>query len=211
MSKMKQLVIIEKRPMILNFLLHFFTNVGLNFRQVSGYASVDEAMNREKLPKNRPLFFLVAGDELVFIEQSVEEIRKHRPKASIMVLDNSVRQPLMQMMKNRQIKAYFTLQDTPDGILEGIDNVSQEEPVALTRNKRNDKQKSGSPYFRLSKRERQLLRLMVNGCDVYECSERMNLTVKSVENLKARVMIKMEVHSTVDLILGGVEFGLKET
>lgn len=210
MRKTKQFVIIERRPMILDFLIRFFSRPELKFRSVSGYASVNEALNRENLPKNQSLFFLVGGNELVFIEQSVEDIRRHCPKASIMVLDNSVRQPMMQMIKNRQIEAYFTLQDTPNDVLEGIEHVSRGEQVVLTHDDPNHTENDGPSYSRLSKRERQLLRLLVNGHDLYECSSQMKITVKSVENLKGRLMQKVEVHTSNDLILVGVDFGLKE-
>lgn len=61
--------------------------------------------------------------------------------------------------------------------------------------------------FQLSGRELELFRLLLTGADPYDCSNMMGITVKSVENLKERLMRKLNVHSTSQLLLLGVKFG----
>lgn len=209
MRNLKQLVIIERRPIVRDFMFTYFSGPKKNFGRVGAYNSLAEALAEEELPEHSPLLFLVGGG-LFFIEQTVEDVRKHCPLASIIVMDNSARQSVLQMALDRQIEGYFSFHDTPTGVLEGIERVARGERFILIHGVPVDAEHFSMFYSSLSNRERQLLRLMVNGHDPYECSSRLNITVKSVENLKTRLMRKTSVHNTSDLILFGIGLGLKE-
>jgi DNA-binding NarL/FixJ family response regulator len=60
----------------------------------------------------------------------------------------------------------------------------------------------------LSPRETQLVRLLARGMGNKEISTTLNISVKTVEAYRARVMLKLQIHSLSDLILYAVRYGL---
>ncbi len=207
---LNRLVIIERRSMMRDLLTVHYSGLKHKFPRVTGYGSVAEALEQEETPEPRPVLFLIGGNDLLFVEQSVEMIRAHRPLSLIVVLDHFVRQSLLQMVLDRRIEGYVTFHETLDGVLGDMETVARGERIIRIHGQPVDAERFVPFYSQLAQRERQLLRLLVNGCDLYECSSRLNITVKSVDNLKTRLMQKTGVHSTTDLVLLGIGFGLRE-
>lgn len=63
-------------------------------------------------------------------------------------------------------------------------------------------------YELLTERERQVYHLLAEGHSNKEIAGRLNLSVHTVETHRARIMEKLEVHSTAELVLSAVRRGL---
>ena len=61
------------------------------------------------------------------------------------------------------------------------------------------------PHEELSEREFQVLRLLGSGKTVTEIAETLDLSVKTVSTYRSRVLEKMNLHSTADIIRYAVE------
>ena len=64
------------------------------------------------------------------------------------------------------------------------------------------------PLQALTRRETELLALLVRGLTMKKCSERMGISVNTVDNHKTRLMRKLGVHKTVDLARLAMREGL---
>jgi DNA-binding NarL/FixJ family response regulator len=69
-------------------------------------------------------------------------------------------------------------------------------------------QSDASPHTRLSNREFEVFRLLVAGRGPTEIAEQLRLSVKTVSTHKTRILEKMGVDSTADLVRYAVEKGL---
>ncbi|MBA4392805.1 MAG: DNA-binding response regulator [Desulfobacca sp.] len=63
-------------------------------------------------------------------------------------------------------------------------------------------------YTSLSSREEQILRLLAEGQPIKEIAEKLFISPKTVENHRANIMEKLDLHSTLDLIRYAVKIGL---
>jgi DNA-binding NarL/FixJ family response regulator len=63
-------------------------------------------------------------------------------------------------------------------------------------------------YTSLSSREEQILRLLAEGRPIKEIAEKLFISPKTVENHRANIMEKLDLHSTLDLIRYAVKIGL---
>lgn len=65
-----------------------------------------------------------------------------------------------------------------------------------------------APHTLLSDREFEVFRQLVDGKGVSEIADRLNLSVKTVSTHKTRVLQKMNLHGTADLVRYALEHGL---
>jgi DNA-binding CsgD family transcriptional regulator len=63
-------------------------------------------------------------------------------------------------------------------------------------------------YASLTPREEQVLRLLAEGHSAREVGEKLFISPKTVENHRANIMDKLDLHSTLDLIRYAVRLGL---
>ncbi|HWR72571.1 MAG TPA: response regulator transcription factor [Nitrospirota bacterium] len=68
-----------------------------------------------------------------------------------------------------------------------------------------------SPIERLSGREREVLQLVVEGRTSVEIAKSLNLSAKTVETYRSRIMEKLEVHDLTGLIKFAIRHGLTNT
>ncbi len=65
-----------------------------------------------------------------------------------------------------------------------------------------------APHERLSERELQVLRLIASGKTVTQIADQLTLSVKTISTYRARVLEKMEMETTAELIHYAVRNGL---
>jgi two-component system response regulator NreC len=65
-----------------------------------------------------------------------------------------------------------------------------------------------SPLSLLSRRERQVMRLLAEGRTVRQCAESLGLSLSTIDNHKARLMKKLGVHKASELTLRAIREGL---
>lgn len=69
-------------------------------------------------------------------------------------------------------------------------------------------EESALPHARLSKREEEVFLMLANGLSVTETSKRLNLSVKTVSTHKARLLARMGLRGTSELILYAIQHNL---
>jgi len=69
-------------------------------------------------------------------------------------------------------------------------------------------QDNGDPFIKLSKREREVLQMVVEGHKIVSIAELLSLSPKTVETYRARVMQKLGISDTVELIKFAMRHGL---
>ena len=67
---------------------------------------------------------------------------------------------------------------------------------------------AGNPMERLSARERQVLQLIVNGCTSAEVGARLNLSPKSIDTYRSRLMAKLGIEDLPSLVKFAIRHGL---
>lgn len=68
----------------------------------------------------------------------------------------------------------------------------------------------GNPFSSLSKRELQVLGLMIKGLKVGEISEKLNLSPKTVSTYRQRLVVKLEVKNDMELAKLAMQHGFTE-
>lgn len=64
------------------------------------------------------------------------------------------------------------------------------------------------PYEKLTPREQQVLRLIAEGVRTREIAERLGISARTVENHKAHIMSKLDLHSTGEVVHYAARIGL---
>lgn len=71
------------------------------------------------------------------------------------------------------------------------------------------KRKAHQPLLdRLTPREREVLELLVRGRTIKQCAQLLGRSVSTIDNHKSRIMKKLNIHRSVDLVLLALEQGL---
>jgi two-component system response regulator NreC len=63
-------------------------------------------------------------------------------------------------------------------------------------------------HGRLTPREREVLQLVAEGCTNREIAELLHISVKTVENHRANLMDKLDIHSTAELTRYAIRKGV---
>jgi len=113
---------------------------------------------------------------------------------------------------------YLIKESTSETLLKGLDAISKGrhflDPSLSREVKENLEDTSGAPkmidiaYKRLTKREQEVMRLVAEGFTTKEISERLFISIKTVDNHRANIMNKLGIHRTVELIRYAARIGL---
>jgi len=71
-------------------------------------------------------------------------------------------------------------------------------------------QAQGAPRDPLSDREREILKLVAEGFTGRQIAERLGLKAKTVENHRARICEKLDIHTTAGLVRYALRAGIAE-
>ena len=72
----------------------------------------------------------------------------------------------------------------------------------------NPRQDIADPYGRLTAREREVFHLIAEGCTTKEVARRLDISVKTAENHRSRVLDKLDVRNTAELVRYALRKGL---
>lgn len=112
---------------------------------------------------------------------------------------------------------YVSKSDTPTSVVDAIRKVSRGEfgfgPKVLQRCRPNGRNGSGpsSRLDHLSPRELQILRLIARGMSRTDIAETIHRSPKTVDNHRAAIMAKLEIHDRVELARYALREGLAES
>ncbi len=147
----------------------------------------------------------------------LRHLREILKPSRIAYLDANINFAAMDFSLREKLDGYVTLQHSFDQVrdmihacLRGGEMIFCDAISGRTRSEAMEflKRAPEPNYYRLSRREKMLLQLMVKGLDMPKCSAEMGITVKSVDNIKTRLMKKLNVHTALQLVVRGRKFGL---
>jgi DNA-binding NarL/FixJ family response regulator len=149
--------------------------------------------------------------------EAVRRIRKEFPETKILVLtqydDKDHVFPAIQAGANGFIGKTAASSELTSGIRAVFAGDSYLSP-SIARLFVEDYQRAGAteenddPYQQLTDRERETLKLVVEGYKVQQIAEMLTITPKTVEGHKANLMNKLGIHNTIDLVKYAVRRGI---
>ena len=120
------------------------------------------------------------------------------------------------------IRGYILKETSPAALLQGIEKVLEGEIFVdsyisnkvisqlIHREEVDAGIDHGGSYESLSRREQEILRLLVNGASLKQIANELFISAKTVENHKASIMLKLRCGNMVELVRFAIEIGLIE-
>lgn len=140
-------------------------------------------------------------------------IKTDRPALPILVLSMHPADQYAVRVLKAGASGYLTKESVPDHLVQALRRILAgyryvtPEVAELLLSGMNDPDDT-PPHRRLSDREFEVLRMMSDGRTVNEIAARLALSVKTVSTYRARVLEKLGLSTTADLIRYAVEHGL---
>ncbi|HNH34978.1 MAG TPA: response regulator transcription factor [Rhodocyclaceae bacterium] len=144
---------------------------------------------------------------------TLKQLKKEFPRHPVLILSMHPEEQYAVRALKAGASGYLTKQSAPDLLVDAIRRVAQgkkyvsaavAEQLAMAISQDNEKQ----PHEALSDREHQVLVLIASGKTLTQIAEELNLSVATVGTYRARLLEKMALKSTAELIRYGIENGL---
>jgi DNA-binding NarL/FixJ family response regulator len=149
---------------------------------------------------------------------TVQTLCQQHPNICLLLLDETVRTRNIRRALALGIRGYWTKHASFDQIAQaarrlaaGSRSFCPEVDQYLYRTRhglRYHPAHTGNPIQKLTPRETELLTLLAQGLTLKKCSQRMGISINTVDNHKTRLMRKLGVHKTVDLARLALREGL---
>lgn len=145
----------------------------------------------------------------------LQEIRETNPLVPVMVLSLHPEEQYALRAMKAGASAYLTKQSAPDELVKAVKQVlsgrmyvgaALAEQLAATLSKNP----TGPSHQNLSDREFEVLRLLAQGQSVKNIGYILDLSTKTVSTYRARLLDKLQMHTTADLIRYALEHHLVE-
>ena len=118
------------------------------------------------------------------------------------------------------VKGYILKESSPENLAEAIEKVYAGEiyidsyisnkviKSLITKNDVEIAEDNKSAYSKLSLREQQILKLLIDGVPIKDIAEELFISSKTVENHKASIMVKLKCKNMTELIRYAISIGL---
>lgn len=138
----------------------------------------------------------------------LQQLRSRGSKVRVVFLDDSVHPGRLAAVQSLRAAGYFTLTDSFASLSAGLRQVLAGRTVYTASPGADVGSSTGtpasrdaaSPLSRLSRREMEVLIHLARGLTVKECAEHLHLSPNTVDNHKARLMSKLGLHRSTDLV-----------
>ncbi|MBN1856058.1 MAG: response regulator transcription factor [Dehalococcoidia bacterium] len=181
---------------------------------------VDEAANgAEVLDRLRD-----GGVDIVVLDLSmpgisgldvIRQVRKEYPKVAVLVLSVHTEEQYAVRVMKVGASGYVTKASAPEELVKALRcaadghkyvSSSLAERLAIDLERGSDR----PLHERLSDREYEVFRLTVSGFGVQQIAAELGLSAKTVSTYRARLMLKMQMHSSADLTRYAIRHGIVE-
>jgi DNA-binding NarL/FixJ family response regulator len=143
----------------------------------------------------------------------LKDLRRERPTLPVLVLSMHSPEQFARRAMNAGASGYLTKDSNPVELVKAVGEVMAgrrylnpgviEELVSHLQPERGQR-----PHEALSDREYQVLRMIASGLTVSQVAARLTLSVKTVSTYRARVLEKMNMKTTAELMHYGIQQGL---
>jgi DNA-binding NarL/FixJ family response regulator len=146
---------------------------------------------------------------------TLKQLKKEFPRLPVLILSMHPEEQYAVRALKAGASGYLTKQSAPEQLVTAIRHVAKgkkyvspavAQQLAEAISDDNDKH----PHERITDREYQVLKLIASGNTLTQIAEELNLGVATVSTYRARLLEKMGLKSTAELIRYGFEHGLVE-
>lgn len=145
-----------------------------------------------------------------------ERLKKESPQTKVLVLSMQQNKDTLLRLIQAGIRGYLLKDAAPDEIVRAIDSVQAGEAyfspnvarLALNQYLAGNGQAATSPLSRLTDREREVLTLIAEGLTNKEVASKLDISVRTVETHRERLMRKLEIRSAAGLTKFAIAHGL---
>ena len=186
------------------------------FEIVAETSSGIEAIESARLLKPDVAIVDVAMKELNGIEATAQ-ILKHSPHTAVLILSMYSDERYVLRAVKAGARGYVLKNSAGDELIQAIHAVEKGQAFfspAVGRIFQNgfarlkDARETTDRYDLLTSRERQIYQLLAEGNSNKDIANRLSLSLHTVETHRWRIMEKLDLHSTADLVLSAVRRGL---
>jgi DNA-binding NarL/FixJ family response regulator len=136
--------------------------------------------------------------------QATARVKREFPKVKILVLTVHEERDYMHQLRRAGASGYVFKRAAAHELTEAIRHVASGQnhfdPAVTRRGALLTRKRPETRRSELSERESEVLRLLARGHTNREVATQLNISVKSVETYKARLMEKLYLHSRADLV-----------
>ncbi|MFC2031046.1 response regulator [Chloroflexota bacterium] len=146
----------------------------------------------------------------------LHQLRTLKPGLQILILSMYPERQYAIRALRAGAAGYLTKESAPDELVAAIRRVARGGryiSLSLAEELANGLVKDGveAPIDRLSNREYQVVRELASGRTISEIADDLSLSVKTVSTYRARILEKLDLRNTVEIIRYAFEHGLAET
>lgn len=148
---------------------------------------------------------------------SISRIRAVAPAAKILILSaHNEEFDVMTALSDEGADGYLVKIDTPGELINAIRATSDGKPyisssvapVLLRRANRSSRQNSGLHGRALTRREREVLRLVAQGISAKEIAQRLDISPKTAQVHSENIRQKLGVHSIAEMVHYAIKHGI---
>ena len=151
--------------------------------------------------------------------QLTSEIRTLLPESQIIIVSMHSRINCIAEAFQAGAKGYVVKESTSDRLLQGLEavvkgeyfldsSVSREVVNELMKFPLKEARITDAAYGTLTPREQEVMRLLAEGLSTKEVAEKLFVSPKTVENHRASIMKKLDLHSSLELFRFAAKIGL---
>lgn len=146
---------------------------------------------------------------------TLKQLKKEFPKLPVLILSMHPEEQYAVRALKAGASGYLTKQSAPEQLVTAIRQVaggrkyvSPTVAMQLADAIANDSDSEQPPHELLSDREYEVLKLIAAGKTLTQIAEDLNLAVATISTFRARILTKLGLSSTAELIRYGLEHGL---
>lgn len=152
--------------------------------------------------------------------EATRQIRKYHPHIQVVMLTIHSQESYVYKALEAGANGYLLKETAAEALIEAIEKVMKGEiyispslPEDILENYRKMKDSGKAPddFSRLTNREKEILQLIAEGYTSKEIADNLFISVKTVENHRANIKNKIDIHDTAGLVRYAISIGLVET
>jgi DNA-binding NarL/FixJ family response regulator len=151
--------------------------------------------------------------------QLTRKIRAALPETTIIIVTMHAKVDYIAEAFQSGAAGYVIKESAAEGLLKGIETVlkgeyfldsavSPQVVKTLMKLPRKEAKITDAQYGSLTAREQEVLRLLAEGLPSKKIAEKLFISPKTVENHRANIMNKLDLHSTIELVRYAAKIGL---
>jgi len=151
--------------------------------------------------------------------QLTRKIRTELPETTIIIVTMHAKVDYIAEAFQAGASGYVIKESAAEGLLKGVETVlkgeyfldsavSPQVVKTLMKLPRKEARITDAQYGSLTAREQEVLRLLAEGLPSRNIAEKLFISPKTVENHRANIMNKLDLHSTIELVRYAAKLGL---